>query len=224
MLLLVTSLALLSGIGIGAGQLEREDIEINISGLDDNQQLTGIVTFNIAVGSQVAFIYGFTNLMPLRDGTSYLIGQWGTRQGRNIRARFDTKYLPDGVHAVTFFTRDRQYRLLSMRTFSVAVQNYRTETLVASHVEIERPQHLDSQKGNAVEVKVRDFKTEAVDKLVYRITPLGVPTVNDIISDEPKITLRGRPAGWYAVSVWAFDRSGQAIDRSTITVFFDPGR
>lgn len=214
-------LTLTVAAGGSAGANTKAEFEVQVGGLDDNQQLSGTVTFNINVGTQAAYVYAYTNLLPMRDGTSYLIGEWSTRRSRSIKAVFDTKYVPDGIHAVTVFARDRQYRVIAVRSFSVAVQNFGTETLTASHIEIERPTHMDNQKGNALEIKLREFKTQQVASVTYRVTPLGQYRAQDIVSKEGKIVMVGQRPGWYAVTAWAYNGAGQAIDKSTVTLFFN---
>lgn len=223
-LVCLTVLTLTVTLAGEAGANTRNEVDLQVTGLDDNQQLSGTVTFNINVGTQAASVYAYTNRLPDRDGTSYLIGQWSTRRSRSIRAVFDTRYVPDGVHSVTVFVRDRENRVISIRSFSVAVQNFGTEQLTASHLEIERPTHMDSQKGNTIEVRLREFKTGEIASVTYRVTPLGLFRPQDIVSNEGKIAMRGLQPGWYAVSAWAYDSAGRAIDRSTVTLYFDPGK
>ena len=222
----MVALLLLTGAlpGPAAAQVPNTELVLTVTGLDDNQRLSGAVTFNINAGPSAAYVYAFSNLLPVQDGTSYSWGQWSVRGRGAVRVKFDTRYLPDGAHAVTVYARDRLHRLIGVRSFSVAVQNYGVADSLPSHIEIEKPVHLEKLKGNAVEVKVRDYKTEQVSSYIYRVTPLGVPFAQDIISYENKVVLRGRRAGWYAVTAWAFDASGQAIDKSTVTIWFDPGK
>lgn len=199
----------------------RADVDIAISGLDDNQELSGTVSFTIDVGTKAAYVYAYANPLPLRENTSYLVGQWSTTRSRSITVKLDTKFLPDGVHAFTVYTRDSDYRLVAIRAFTVAVKNFTRADYVASYMEIERPRHMESQRGAALEIKVRDLGITGVDSYSYRVTPLGFARADDIVSKEGRVSMAGEPTGWYAVTVWAYDAAGQAIDKSTVTVYFE---
>lgn len=217
----LTVLALLFTFSAHGAANTKGDMDINVIGLDDNQLLSGTVSFTVEVGTKAAYVYAYTNPLPLIENTSYVVGQWSTARTRSIKAKLDTKLLPDGVHAFTVYARDAQNRLVSIRAFTVAVQNHTRTDLVASHMEIERPRHMESQRGAALEVKVRDFGTPDVDSFTYRVTPLGVAQADDVVSKSGRIPMTGQKTGWYAVTVWAFDAAGQGIDKSTVTVHFE---
>lgn len=217
----LTVLALLLLAGTHGAANTRADVDLAVSGVDDNQHLSGTVSFTIDVGTKAAYVYAYTNPLPMRENTSYLIGNWTTTRTRSISVSLDTKLLPDGVHALTVYARDADYRLIAIRAFSVAVQNYTRADYVASHMEIERPRHMESQRGDALEVQVRDFGMPDIDSYSFRVTPLGFAQVNDIVSKEGRIPMTGQKTGWYAVTVWAYDSSGQAIDKSTVTAYFE---
>ncbi len=216
---LVVTLAVVWPGGAGA-QKTAGAFGIEITGLDDDQEVRGMVNFSATVDAGSHKLSAYVQTLPWFTGTSVSVGNWLVQDGVANDLQLDTRYVPDGMQAITFYSRDRHGRVTAIRSFSIWVRNRaRTPAGEASLFELARPLNGEAVP-NQVQIKTQERgRSGRVVQYEYRVTPLrGLFSGRDTVLPGPVWDTRNVEPGSYAITAWALDGSGQRLDRSTVTV------
>lgn len=213
---LLLTLALPGGAGAGKpGALA----VLELSGLGEDQELKDVISFTATVDPQTRSLFAYVQALPWATANSLAAGSWGVRAGANS-LRLDTRYLPDGPLALTFYSRNHDGRLHAIRSISVWVRNRpETPAAAASLFDLAGPRQGEVVSGK-VRFKLKESRsTNRAAAFEYRIVRLGERAPGpELVLLDPTWDTRTTEPGVYAVTAWALNAAGERQDRATITV------